>query len=74
MTYKTLSFIHSLLEKEAADRNLRYKQTCDQYDEEYEGEHRTKELKQLAHAKEDAWNYYIEAHRPLEDFEDQEWH
>ena len=74
MTYKTLSFIHSLLEKESADRYLRYQQTRDQYDEEHEGKHRTEELEQLASAKEDAWNYYIEARRPLEDFEDQEWH
>lgn len=73
MKYNTLSFIHSLLEKEAIDRHLLYAQACDQYDQENEDQHRTKELKRLAHARDDAWSYYAEANHALEDFEDQEW-
>lgn len=72
MTYKTLSFIHSLLEKETQDRYLKYQQARDQYDEEKEGQHRTNELKRLVHLRDDAWDYYAEASHHLEDFEDQD--
>lgn len=72
MTYKTLSFIHALLEKEAQDRYLKYQQARDQYEEEKEGQHRTKELNRLVHLRDDAWDYYTEARHHLEDFEDQD--
>lgn len=73
MKYNTIAFAHALLEKEAGNRHLQYMQARDQYDAEAEGQHRTKELKRLAHLRDDAYTYYAEAARILEDFEDHEW-
>lgn len=73
MKYKTLSFAHDLLDKEARDRYLLYMQARDQYDAESEGQHRAKELKRLAHIRDDAYTYYAEAARILDDFEDHDW-
>ena len=40
MTYKSLSFIHSLLEQEAKKRYSLYKEAAARYDQEKEGQHR----------------------------------
>lgn len=69
MKCKTLLFAYNLMKKEAENRHLLYMQARDQYEEENEGGHRTKELKRLAHIRDDAFNYYAEAAHILEDFE-----
>lgn len=72
MTYNSLSFIHSLLEQEAQRRNELYKEAAARYNEEDDGPHRTKELKRLAHLREEAYTYFAEATHALDDFEDQD--
>lgn len=72
MTYKTLSFIHSVLEQEAQRRHSLYKEAAAHYDQENEGPHRTKELKRLVHLMDEAYAYYSEATRAMDDFEDQD--
>lgn len=72
MTYKSLSFIHSLLEQEAQRRHELYKEAAAHFNGEDEGPHRTKELKRLAHLREEAYAYFAEATNALDDFEDQD--
>lgn len=72
MTYKSLSFIHSLLEQEAKKRYSLYKEAAARYDQEKEGQHRTNELKRLVHLRDEAFTYYGEAAHALDDFEDQD--